>query len=133
MVNTVALQLLEDGHRDLVLKLNVQGDGSGEETATMFVDISTYATDQYGVAASQFRILTVTASLFTFDMALLWDADTDLFACAVPSGGQVLDYRPYGGLKNNAGTGKTGDLRFTTVGLGANDYGTVVLEMRKIR
>lgn len=131
MAATLALQTLEDGHKNLIVKLNITGDAAGDVTAQNFIDISTFSTNALGVVPTQCKIMTITANLFTFDMVLLWDATADLLACAVPSGSSTSDFRFWGGLKNNAGAGKTGDIQFTTVGLAANDYGTIVLECVK--
>jgi hypothetical protein len=42
-----------------------------------------------------------------------------------------LDFSRFGGITNNAGTGKTGDLLFTTVGAASGDRYTVVIEVLK--
>jgi hypothetical protein len=61
---------------------------------------------------------------------LLWDATTDVLAIALPSDvSDTLDFREIGGLKNNAGSGVTGDIQFTTVGHATGDTYTIVLEM----
>ena len=41
------------------------------------------------------------------------------------------DYTLFGGLPNNAGSGKTGDVNFTTVGHTSADTYTIILYMRK--
>ena len=41
------------------------------------------------------------------------------------------DYSAFGGLPNNAGSGKTGDILFTTVGHSSADTYTIILSMRK--
>ena len=41
------------------------------------------------------------------------------------------DYTVFGGLTNNAGSGKTGDIKFTTVGHTSADTYTIILYMRK--
>jgi len=63
---------------------------------------------------------------------LLFDADSDAFIIELgenQSGDH--DYSIFGGLTNNAGTGKTGDVKFTTVGASSADTYTVILYMRK--
>jgi hypothetical protein len=40
----------------------------------------------------------------------------------------LMDYSSFGGLPNNAGAGKTGDVLFTTVGAAAGDRYTIVIE-----
>ena len=42
-----------------------------------------------------------------------------------------LDFRSFGGIKNNAGGGITGDIDFTTSGHTNLDHYTIILEMRK--
>ena len=41
------------------------------------------------------------------------------------------DYSDFSGIPNNAGSGVTGDLDFTTVGAGAGDTYMIVLELIK--
>jgi hypothetical protein len=63
---------------------------------------------------------------------LLFDATSDAFIIELgenQSGDH--DYSSFGGLTNNAGSGKTGDIKFTTVGASSADTYTVILYMRK--
>ena len=63
---------------------------------------------------------------------ILFDADTDVFCIELgenQSGHH--DYSSFGGLTNNAGTGVTGDILFTTVGHSSADTYTVILYLRK--
>ena len=41
------------------------------------------------------------------------------------------DYTSFGGIPNNAGSGVTGDIQFTTVGHDNTDTYTVILYLRK--
>ena len=63
---------------------------------------------------------------------ILWDATSDQFCIELgenQSGDH--DYTVFGGLTNNAGAGKTGDVQFTTVGATSGDTYTVILYLRK--
>jgi hypothetical protein len=63
---------------------------------------------------------------------ILWDATSDQFCIELgenQSGNH--DYTIFGGLTNNAGAGKNGDIKFTTVGATAADTYTVILYLRK--
>ena len=63
---------------------------------------------------------------------ILWDASTDVLCIELgenQSGNH--DYTGFGGLTNNSGSGKTGDIMFTTVGHTSADTYTIILEMRK--
>jgi len=63
---------------------------------------------------------------------LLWDATTDVVALTFGEADFIsLDFSRFGGITNNAGTGKTGDLLFTTVGATNGDRYTVVIEVLK--
>ena len=63
---------------------------------------------------------------------LLWDATTDVEAIHLKDTQGEFDFSSFGGLKNNSGSGKTGDIMFTTVGHSNTDFYWVVLEMTKI-
>ena len=126
MVNTVTKQTLVDGERNLVVKVQISGDGSGEETDTNLVNIS-----EYSLPNATCKIKRIKATLVGFSMQLIWDADADVKAADVPSGENDMDYASWGGLINNAGVGVTGDILFTTLGLGSGDEGSIILEMVK--
>jgi hypothetical protein len=52
--------------------------------------------------------------------------------CGVPQNtNYVMDFSSFGGLQNNAGAGKTGDVLFSTLDATAGDFYTVTLEMVK--
>ena len=61
-----------------------------------------------------------------------FDASTDAFAIQLgenQSGHH--DYTSFGGITNNAGSGVTGDINFTTVGHSSGDTYTIILYLRK--
>ena len=63
---------------------------------------------------------------------ILWDASSDQFCIELgenQSGDH--DYTVFGGLTNNSGSGKTGDVKFTTIGHTNADTYTVILYLRK--
>ena len=62
---------------------------------------------------------------------VLFDASTDTLAVELPPNYQgMLDYSSFGGLVNSASS-PTGDIMFTTVGHGAGDTYSIVLECIK--
>lgn len=127
MVNTVTTQKVIDGERNVVTKTTILGDGSGEETVTQLLDVSTFSG-----APGTVKIIRIQAYLTGFSVSLLWDATTDVTIIELPADDDInQDFKVFGGLINNSGTGKTGDIMFTTVGLGAADTGTIVIEMQK--
>jgi hypothetical protein len=63
---------------------------------------------------------------------ILWDADTNVIADTVPADVMYkMCFSDFGGIPNNSGDGKTGDVLFTTVGATAGDRYTIVLECIK--
>ena len=63
---------------------------------------------------------------------ILWDATTDAMAIELTENQSgTHDYSSFGGLTNNAGAGKTGDIKLTTVGHTSADTYTIILYMRK--
>ena len=127
MANTITTQKIIDGERNVVTKTTILGDGSGEETATQLLDVSTFSG-----APGTVKIIRIQAYLTGFSASLLWDATTDVTIIELPADDDInQDFKVFGGLINNSGTGKTGDIMFTTVGLGSADTGTIVIEMQK--
>lgn len=131
MVNTVSKQTLIDGHRNIVFQVDIVGDGSGDESATSLVDISTFAAHPTRGTPTGCSIDKVVSTLEGFTCQLLWDATTDVEALLVGQTPAVMDFKDQGGLLNNAGSGKTGDINITTTGLGSGDQGTILLHLRK--
>ena len=70
-------------------------------------------------------------------VALEWNATSNVVATVLggsAAAGNVsghMDFRSFGGLKNNAGSGINGDIDLTTHGHTAHDHYTVVLQLRK--
>ena len=127
MTNTITTQKIVDGERNVVTKTTILGDASGEETATQLLDVSTFSGTPGTV-----KIIRIQAYLSGFSVSLLWDATTDVTIIELPADDDInQDFKVFGGLINNSGTGKTGDIMFTTVGLGDGDTGTIVIEMQK--
>jgi hypothetical protein len=126
MPDAVASQTLVDGQRNVVMKFTNISDGTGESAVTK-VDVSTLAG-----APSLVRIDRIIAHTSGMAVNILWDADTDVTAFVVGQDASIdHDFRCFGGLKNNAGTGVTGDIKFTTIGHTGNDTYTIILHMTK--
>jgi hypothetical protein len=63
---------------------------------------------------------------------IFWDATADVLAFTLPTDTSgYLDFSSFGGLRNNAGAGKTGDILFTTVGHSTGDTYLIILDLRK--
>ena len=131
MADTVASQTLADGPKTAVLKLTNISDGTGESAVTK-VDVSALQASADGITCTGVTIERIWWQCIGMKVQILWDASTDLFCIELgenQSGDH--DYTKFGGLTNNSGSGKTGDVKFTTVGHSSGDTYTVILYLRK--
>ena len=127
MVDTVTTQILRDGRRNLVMKFTNISDGSGESAVTK-VDVSSLSE-----APARVRITRIDYTTAGIGLDISWDADADVLALTIPQDmSDSIDYRWFGGVTNNAGAGRTGDIKFSTNNSPlAGDRYTVVLHMIK--
>jgi hypothetical protein len=97
------------------------------------VDVSTLAADPVSLKpCSGCTIEKIFATTQGMAVDILWDATTDVLAITIPQDQVVdMDLSCCGGLINNAGTGKTGDIMFTTIGHAAGDRYTIILTLNK--
>lgn len=130
MADAVASQVVFDGSKTAVMKFTNISDGTGE-SAVIKVDVSALTAYQ-GTPCTSVNIVKLDAMTVGMGLDILWDATTDV-VCYTIGADQFItfDFERFGGLSNNAGSGKTGDVLFTTVGATAGDRYTVVLEMTK--
>ena len=132
MADAVASQTIVDGPSFVAIKLTNISDGTGE-SAVAKVDVSALEADsRTGLSCTDVNIERIWWQCIGMKVRILFDADTDVMAIELgenQSGDH--DYSIFGGLVNNAGTGKTGDVKFTTVGASSGDTYTVILYMRK--
>lgn len=124
MADAVASQTLVDGTRKVVMKFTNVSDGTGEN-AVKKVDAS-------DLGATTLRIDRIHFSTSGMAVRVLWDATTDVDAIVLAADQTgCLDFTEFGGLQNNAGSGITGDINFTTVGHSSGDVYSIILEMSK--
>jgi len=131
MADAVTSQTLADGPKYAVMKFTNVSDGTGESAVTK-VDVSALASSADGDACSGVVIERIWWQCIGMKVQILWDATSDQFCIELgenQSGNH--DYTIFGGLTNNAGAGKNGDVKFTTVGATAADTYTVILYLRK--
>lgn len=130
MADAVATQILVDDVRRAVLKFTNVSDGTGE-TGVVKVDVSALASYQ-GQPCTSVSINKIDAVTAGMGLNMLWDATTDVLILTLGEADFVtFDFSRFGGLTNNAGAGKTGDILFTTVGAASGDRYTVVMEVYK--
>lgn len=130
MPDAVATQILVDDTRRAVFKFTNISDGTGE-AAALKVDVSTLTTYQ-GRPCTGVSIQRLDAITAGMGINMLWDATTDVVILTVGEADFVsFDFSRFGGLTDNSGAGRTGDILFTTVGAAAGDRYTVVMEVLK--
>ena len=130
MADAVTTQILVDDTRRAVFKFTNISDGTGE-SAVVKIDVSALSSYQ-GKACTSVAIQTVDAITVGMGVNMLWDATTDILCLTLGENDFVsFNFARFGGLTNNAGSGKTGDLLFTTVNAASGDKYTVVMEVLK--
>ena len=132
MAHTITTQVLEDGNRNTCIKVNIKGDGaSGELSKAIIFDASAYKT-----GSADNKLMDIDFCLNGFSAELFWDASTDVPLISLDQDiSEDMHYHHCGGLINNGGTGRTGDILITTNGLGAstNDgYIVFHIDQRKL-
>lgn len=125
MADAVSSQTILDGARYAVMKFTNLSDGTGE-SAVLKVDVSALSG-----APSSVSIKRIHYDVSGMVATLLWDADTDVRIADLGSNTGTMDFSEFGGLPNNAGAGKTGDILLTTTGHSSGDSYTIILEMVK--
>ena len=132
MADAVTSQTIQDGARNLIMKFTNVSDGSGE-SAVKKVDVSALSADPMtGATCTLVAISKIQFSTVGMSVKIEFDASTNVQAAHLPADyADELDFTSFTGIPNNAGSGVTGDIDFTTVGHGSGDAYTVVLTMVK--
>ena len=132
MADAVTSQTIIDGERNCIIKFTNVSDGSGE-SAVAKVDVSALTSNAAGVACSEVRVMRVSHAIVGMSVQLFLNATSNvlLIELAESSNGH-MDFKDFGGLPNNAGSGKNGDILFTTKGHSSGDTYSIVLEMVKV-
>jgi len=131
MADAVTSQTLFDGDKHVVMKFTNISDGSGE-SAVKKVDVSALESDINGNTCTSVAIEKIWWQCIGMKVRMFFDATSDAFIIELGENQSGYhDYSEFGGIKNNAGSGKTGDIDFTTVGHSSADTYTIILKMRK--
>jgi hypothetical protein len=131
MADAVATQILFDGERMAIMKFTNISDGTGEAKVTK-VDASALSPSSFDKACDGVTITNIHAMTHGMEVDMYWDATTDVFILSVPQNNMYsMDLTKFGGLWNNAGAGKNGDVLFSTRDASAGDTYTIILEMVK--
>jgi hypothetical protein len=131
MADAITSQTILDGERLFIGKFTNISDGTGE-TGVLKIDVSALNPNSFSLACTSVKINKIWAQTQGMSVDILWDASTDLICETIPENQfYFMDYSSFGGFPNNAGSGKTGDVLFTTIGAAAGDRYTITIEALK--
>ena len=127
MPNVVAIQELNNGPRNLVLKLDIEGDGV-TELEEFLVEVGNYTCDEV-------RLDGVQGHMDTFSLDLVWDGPTEahLFTVNGDLDFDQYDWSRHGGLTNPKVAGYSGDVLMRSRGLGNGEIASLVFRFVKKR
>jgi len=119
MADAVTSQTIEDGGKNLIMKITNISDGTGE-SAVAKVDVSALNSNPTtGAACSRISIQRIWFSNVGMGFSLYWNATSNIFICQAPKDwSDTWDFsmgnEGKSGVPNNAGSGVNGDLLLTT-------------------
>lgn len=133
MADTVTTQTLLDGERLVIQKFTNISDGTGEAAVNKVI-VANLAPNSYGVACTGLKLNRVWSSTAGMAVELLWDATTDVLAWVLPQDTTYYMHfgEHFGGIPDNSGAGRTGNLAFTTVGASLGDSYSIIVECIKV-
>ena len=131
MADTVTSQTIQDGERVAVLKFTNVSDGTGE-SAVKKVDVSALTTNSAGESCTSVSIARIYWACVGMRVNIEFDASTNVLAMPLPADSTGDEYYDlFSGIPNNAGSGITGDIDFTTVGHSSGDAYMIILVLNK--
>jgi len=132
MTITATSQTLFDGEKVAIMKFYTTMSTTENEAAVAKVTPSSLNPSAAGGACDAVTIIRCTAMTHGLEVQMLWKATASVPIEIIPQNiNYTQDYSGFGGLWNNAGSGKTGVIEFPTFDGSAGDAYTVILEMQK--
>ena len=131
MADTVTSQTIIDGAKTAIVKFTNESDGTGEASVKK-VDVSALSTNGAGDTCTSVTIKRIYWACRGMGVDIEFDASTNVLAICLPADSTGdEEYDTFGGIPNNAGSGKTGDLDFTTVSASSGDAYSIILVLTK--
>ena len=131
MADAVASQTIQDGERTAIMRFTNVSDGTGE-SAVKKVDVSALAANSAGQACTEVHIQRIYWMTVGMSVKLEFVATSSVLLTHIPADATGDEYYDnFTAIPNNAGSGKTGDIDFTTVGHSSGDSYMIILEMIK--
>jgi hypothetical protein len=132
MAITATSQTIFDGERIAIMKFYATMTATENESAVVKVNPANLTASNAGGACDAVSILKVTAMTHGLEVQMNWKATAPVVIEIIPPNtNYTQDFSSFGGLWNNAGSGKDGAITFTTLDGSAGDAYTVILEMQK--
>ena len=131
MADALATQTIQDDGNTAIFRFSNVSDGSGESAVTK-IDVSALAVDPMtGAACTKVSIQKIYYSTIGMGVKIFFDASSDVLAWQLNADfSDTLDFTDFTGIPNNAGSGVTGDIQFTTVGHSSGDVYNIVMQVR---
>ena len=132
MADAVATQTIQDGAKTAIFRFTNVSDGTGE-TAVAKIDVSALSSDPMtGSACTGCTIQKIYYSTIGMGVKIFFDASSNVLAWQLNADwADTLDFTDFTGIPNNAGSGKTGDVLFTTVDHSSGDVYNIVMQVSK--
>ena len=132
MADAVATQTIQDGAKTAIFRFTNVSDGTGE-SAVAKIDVSALSSDPMtGAACTGCTIQKIYYSTVGMGVKIFFDASSNVLAWQLNADwADTLDFTDFTGIPNNAGSGKTGDVLFTTVDHSSGDVYNIVMQVSK--
>ena len=111
------------------MKFTNVSDGGGESNVVK-VDVSALSTQpRTGAACTSVTVTGIQFSTYNMSVSIFLDATANVLLTTLPENySDSLDFSDFTGIPNNAGTGVTGDILFTTNGAASGDTYMIIIK-----
>ena len=131
MADAVTSQTIQDGQKTAILKFTNVSDGTGE-SAVKKVDVSALEKNDKGESCTSVSISRIYWACAGMGVNIEVDATSNVLAIGLPADSTGDEYYDlFTGIPNNAGSGVTGDIDFTTKGHSSGDTYSIILVLTK--
>ena len=131
MADAVTSQTIQDGEKTAIMKFTNVSDGTGE-SAVKKVDVSALTTNSAGESCTSVSVARIYWATRGMGVNLEFDATSNVLLTGLPSDSTGDEYYDlFTGIQNNAGSGVTGDIDFTTVGHSSGNTYSIILVLNK--
>jgi|TARA_R110000851_G_scaffold176943_1_gene323716 hypothetical protein len=131
MADAVTSQTIQDGEKTAILKFTNVSDGTGE-SAVKKVDVSALTKNSAGQTCTSVSVARIYWATVGMSVKLEFDASTNVLLLGLPADSTGDEYYDlFSGIPNNAGSGVTGDIDFTTTSHSSGDSYSIILVLNK--